>query len=85
MTVVDMSTRELRSLQSKIADELTRRQEILQLTCEHSLWTSIMYMRPGATYIGCTVCGIAKSKVDAMQGARRILERRQQEQQKQQE
>ena len=67
MEVVNMSSRALKNLHTEITAELTRRQDIMQESCEHPKWTSIMYMRPGATYTGCSICGKAKHTLEPKQ------------------
>ena len=78
MNVTEMSSRELKNLHARITDELTRRQGALQKTCEHPEWSEIMYMRPGATYTGCVVCGMAMNTLE-------LGQRQEQEQEQQKE
>ena len=56
------TTEELRQIANRIREELARRQTELQLTCVHPEYVDIMYMRPGATYLGCKVCQRAAPK-----------------------
>ncbi len=51
-----LTTGELRQIAERIREELALRQAELQRTCDHPEYIAIMYMRPGATYLGCKVC-----------------------------
>ena len=53
--VIDLPTDKLRDLQAQVNAELAKRQEALQATCDHPELTHIMWMRPGAFYLGCKV------------------------------
>ena len=56
LDVKALTTEELRQVAERIREELTLRQKELQRTCGHPEYIAIMYMRPGATYLGCRVC-----------------------------
>ena len=56
LDVKALSTEELRQIAACIREELAQRQTELQRTCNHPEYVDIMYMRPGATYLGCKVC-----------------------------
>ena len=56
MDLTKLSIDELRELSEAITDEFYLRQEKLRETCTHEEYISIMYMRPGATYLGCRDC-----------------------------
>ena len=56
MNLQAMSTKKLAVLQKNIGHELELRKKKLQEECEHPEYVRIMYMRPGATYVGCKVC-----------------------------
>ena len=55
LDVKALSTDELRQIADRISKELAQRQSELQQTCAHPEYVDIMYLRPGATYIGCKV------------------------------
>ena len=56
LDVKALTTEELRQIAERIREELALRQAELQRTCDHPEYIAIMYMRPGATYLGCKVC-----------------------------
>ena len=56
LDVKALTTEELRQIAERIREELARRQTELQRTCNHPEYVAIMYMRPGATYLGCRDC-----------------------------
>ena len=56
LDVKALTTEELRQIAKRTREELARRQTELQRTCAHPEYVDIMYMRPGATYLGCRVC-----------------------------
>ena len=63
MDIKKSTTEKLREMYKEIESELRERQKRLQETCEHPSWVDVMYMRPGAFYIGCSVCQIGKGAV----------------------
>ena len=62
LDVRSLTTEDLWQAADHIRKELARRQEELQQTCTHPEYEDIMYMRPGATYLGCKVCQKAAPK-----------------------
>lgn len=56
LDVKALTSEELRLIAERIREELARRRTELQRTCAHPEYVDIMYMRPGATYLGCKVC-----------------------------
>ena len=56
LDVKALTTEDLRRIAERIREELELRQTELQRTCAHPEYIAIMYMRPGATYLGCKVC-----------------------------
>ena len=56
LNLQEISTEDLKEIQSNIREELEKRQKQLREECEHPEYIRIMYMRPGATYLGCKIC-----------------------------
>ena len=56
LDVKALTIKELRPIAERIREELALRQADLQRTCDHPEYVPIMYMRPGARYLGCKVC-----------------------------